>query len=39
MPVDARRDVEHAVDRRLVGAGKLRHHHVGEVAVAPEDHG
>ncbi len=30
-------DVEHAVDRRFVGAGQFGHHHVGEAAVAAED--
>ena len=35
---DALVHVEHAVDRRLERAGELRHHHVGEVAVAAEDH-
>ena len=39
MRIDAFVDIEHAVDRRLVGAGELRHHHVGEAAVATEDGG
>ena len=35
--VDAAGDLQHAVDRRLEGAGKFGHHHVGEAAVAAED--
>ena len=31
------RDLKHAVDRRLVAPGELRHHHVGEAAITPED--
>lgn len=38
MLIDQRHHVEHAVDRRLKRAGKLGHHHVGEAAVAAEDH-
>ena len=37
--IDPARDLEHAVDRRLVAAGELCHHHVGEPAVAAEDRG